>query len=240
MKVLALNGSSRGENGVTHKLLTAVCQGLASAGATVQTLQVGRMEIAPCQACLRCMHQTPGRCRQHDDMDRVYPLLKLADLLILATPVYTDNMTAQLKAVMDRCVCAMQPYLFTDDTGRTRHPMTWPMPADFLLVATCGFPEPETFGPLIATFRAQAANLGSRAAAELCVPGSIAFQVEPSSLGAHLALLHQAGEELADRGGVHPATLARVNRPPLTVDEYRRLAARYEQWCRQRLERTGA
>jgi len=130
--------------------------------------------------------------------------LKQADLLVLASPVYTDGMSAQLKAVIDRSICAMQPFLKPDGEGRLRHPLWWPLPWSFLLVATCGFPEPKTFAPLVAAFRAQAANFGTRALAEVCVPGSI---VRPQALEGHLDLLHRAGRELA-RGARSPRSSA--------------------------------
>jgi putative NADPH-quinone reductase len=233
MQVLLLNGSARGDKGVTGRLSRALTAGLEEGGAMVEALLVKELEVAPCRACLGCMHKHPGRCVQRDDMDRVVPLLKAADLLVLAAPVYTDSMSAQLKAVMDRCICSMQPFLFADKTGRTRHPMAWDMPGKMALLSTCGFPEPETFEPLVATVRAQAANFGGECVAELCVPGAIALQMDPGALEPHLELITQAGRELAAQGRVNPVTLAAVNRPPLSVDRYCQLAARYEAWCQK-------
>lgn len=235
MRVLAINGSARGEKGVTQRLLAAFVEGLTQGGAQVETLQVRGLNVAPCQACLSCMLKTPGVCAQHDDMEQVYAGLKRTDLLILACPVYTDSYSAQLKAVLDRCICAMTPFLAQDAQGRVRHPLTWAMPRDLLLLATCGFPEPATFGPLIATFRAQTANFGSRALAEVCIPGSIAFQMEPALLQPHLEMLGQAGREVAARGELPLHLLARLNRPPLSVDRYLEIGQRYEEACRRRL-----
>lgn len=235
MQVLAINGSARGGKGVTAKLLTALTRGMEEGGARVETLEVRGLKIAPCLACLACMHDTPGQCAQSDDMERVYPLLKAADLLLLAAPVYTDGYPAPLKALIDRCICAMRPYLTTDQAGRVRHPMTWRLPERFALLSTSGFPEPATFAPLVATFRAQAANFGSRPVAEFCVPGSLALQMSPEHLEAHLPHLTRAGRELAAEGCVRPHTLARVNRPPMSQDAFRQSAARYEAWCRKRL-----
>ena len=234
MRALIINGSARGAKGVTAKLAGALADGLSRGGAQVETLFVADMNIAPCTACLSCMHLNPGHCAQRDDMDLVVPLLKQADLLVWAAPVYTDTMSAQLKAVMDRTICSMQPFLFSDAAGLTRHPMAWEMPKKVMLVSTCSFPEPATFEPLVATIRSQARNFGSRCVAELCVPGSLAIQVEPSVLERHLALISQAGEEMAQEGRVRPGTLAAIKRPPLSVDRFRELAGRYEQWCRKK------
>ena len=234
MRALIINGSARGAKGVTAKLAGALAEGLVRGGASVDSLFVADMDIAPCTACLSCMHLNPGHCAQRDDMDLVVPLLKQADLLVWAAPVYTDTMSAQLKAVMDRTICSMQPFLMSDDAGLTRHPMAWDMPKQVMLVSTCSFPEPATFEPLVATIRSQAENFGGRCVAELCVPGSLAIQVEPSVLKPHLALISQAGEEVAQEGRVRPGTLAAIKRPPLSVDRFRELAGRYEQWCRKK------
>lgn len=162
MKVIALNGSARGKKGVTGKLLDALLRGLAEGGATIKDFQLKEMNLSPCRACLTFMHKTPGQCVQRDDMDKIYPKLKDSDLLIMGTPIYTDNMSAQLKTVIDRCICCMDPLFKGDSERRLRHPYSWKMPSIFLLLATSGFPERENFLPLIMTFRAQASNFGSK------------------------------------------------------------------------------
>lgn len=235
MKVLALNGSARGGKGVTGRLLAALTEGLERGGAEVDIREAARLNVSPCRACLNCMLKTPGVCAQDDDMGLLYPALKAADLLILAAPVYTDGLPAQLKAVIDRCICAMQPFLVRDAEGRVRHPANWAMPGKMVLLSTCGFPEPVVFGPLIATFRAQAANFLSRPLAELCIPGSIGLQMEPDRLTPHLALLTKAGAYLA-RGEELPLDLVNeINDPPLSVDKYLEIGKRYEEICRRRL-----
>ncbi|MCB2190988.1 MAG: NAD(P)H-dependent oxidoreductase [Deltaproteobacteria bacterium] len=234
MRALIINGSARGAKGVTAKMGAALAEGLVQGGAHVDTLFVADMNIAPCTACLSCMHLHPGHCAQRDDMDVVVPLLKQADLLVWAAPVYTDTMSAQLKAVMDRTICSKQPFLYQDAGGRVRHPKAWDMPPKVMLISTGSFPEPVNFEPLVATIRAQTINFGGSCIAELCVPGSLAIQMEPSVLEPHLALITQAGREVAQEGRVRSGTLAAIQRPPLSVDRYRELAGRYENWCRKK------
>lgn len=240
MEVLAINGSARGGRGVTGRLLKALGEGLAAGGARLEVLEANQIKVAPCAACLACMFKTPGVCAQRDDMDRVVEGLRQASLLVLAAPVYTDGYPAQLKAVLDRMICCLEPFLTRDHQGRIRHPLWWPMPRDFLLLATSGFPEPATFAPLIANFRAQAANFGARPLAELCVPGSIALQMRPEALEPHLELLRRAGRELAREGELGDPLVAAINRPPLSVDQYLEIGREYEEICRQRLAKAGA
>lgn len=233
MKVIALNGSARGRKGVTWKLLEAFTGGLEEGGAEVTAIQLTELTISHCTACLTCMHKTPGRCAVKDDMDRIYPHFKECDIFVMGTPVYTDNMSGQMKTVMDRCICCLEPFLRIDDGGRVRHPCSWTMPAGFFLVSTSGFPEPETFQPLVATFRGQAANLGSQPIGEICIPGSIALQMAPHYLEPHLDLIRRAGRELGLTGKVAPTLLDEINRPILTKEQYLEVARKYEDWARK-------
>ncbi|MBP1731612.1 MAG: iron-sulfur flavoprotein [Deltaproteobacteria bacterium] len=239
MNVLILNGSARGQKGVTGRLLKGFVEGLIEGNAEVAEFNLAGLNISPCTACLSCMHKVLGECAVKDDMEEIYRAMKRSDMMVLATPVYTDTMSAQMKNVMDRSICSMQGFLTKDRFGRVRHLYSWRMPAKFMLMATSGFPEVETFEPLIATYRAQALNFGSEAVAEICVPGSIAIQMEPERLNRHLGLIKEAGKEIALEGSIRPDVLSEINIPPLTVDEYFIAAAKYESWLRKKLGETG-
>lgn len=233
MKVIALNGSARGQKGVTWRLMDSFLKGLAEGGATITDIQLKDLNISPCRACLTCMHKTPGRCAQQDDMEQIYRNLKEAELLVMGTPVYLDGMSAQMKTVLDRCVCCMEPFFHFDQENRLRHPLAWDMPAKFFLISTAGFPERETFAPLLATFRAQAANFGCRPSGEICIPGSIALQMAPHLLEPRLAMIQQAGKTLAVEGKIGPALLEGINEPLVAMDQYLEIAAKYEAWAKK-------
>jgi hypothetical protein len=233
MKAFAISGSARGEKGVTWKLLERFLVGLEEGGAQTNVIQLRDLTISYCNACLTCMHKTPGKCAIKDDMDSIYPHLKESDLFVMATPVYVDTMSAQMKAVMDRCICCLEPYLRIDAADRVRHPFSWTMPVKFLLISISGFPEPESFAPLVQTFRAQAANFGCEPIGEICVPGSIALQMAPQLLEAHLDMIQQAGRMLAAQGKVEPTLLDEINEPIVTREKYLEIAAQYEAWARK-------
>ena len=233
MKVIALNGSARGKKGVTWRLMGSLLQGLSEGGAVTRDFQIKDLNISPCRACLTCMHKTPGRCAQRDDMDQLYPLLRESDLFVMGTPLYTDNMSAQMKTVMDRCICCMDPFLKVDSGKRVRHPFSWTMPSKFFLVSTSGFPEAENFLPLIMTFRAQAVNFGGQSAGEICVPGSIALQMAPQLLEPCLDRIQRAGTMLALRGNVEPGLLEEMSQPVVSVERYLEISAKYEAWARK-------
>jgi len=235
MNVLILNGSARGKRGVTGRIIGKFTDGLKEGGGKVKEIEIQTMNISPCISCFACMHKHPGICAIKDDMAGIYRELRQSDILVLATPVYADNMSSQLKTVIDRCICSLEPFLRQDEFGRIRHSYVWRMPSKLLLIAVSGFPEMETFGPLIATFKAQARNYGVDTIGEICIPGSIALQVEPDRLKNHLELLYQAGIELAKSGTIGEKLFKGLNTPPLSTEEYLLISARYELWCRKRL-----
>jgi multimeric flavodoxin WrbA len=166
-------------------------------------------------------------------MDQIYPYLRESDLFVIGTPVYTDTMSAQMKTVMDRCICGMDPFLRLDSTNRVRHPSNWTPPSKFFLVSTSGFPEMETFLPLIMTFRAQAANFGCESIGEICVPGSIALQMAPQLLESHLDKIQRAGKMLALHGKIEPTLLKEINRPIVTREQYLEISKKYEAWAKK-------
>jgi len=98
--IVGLQGSPRNE-GNTAMLLEAALQGAVEAGARVVTFKPNEMNIRPCQGCGGC-YQT-GKCVIRDDMDQIVAALEHMDALVVASPVYFGGVTAQLKAVIDRC-----------------------------------------------------------------------------------------------------------------------------------------
>jgi multimeric flavodoxin WrbA len=235
VKILILNGSARKDNGVTGRLLKSLIKGLTDGGAESKEVQVQGLNITPCTACLSCMHKKTGECILDDDMSCIYQELKASDTLIIATPVYVDGMSGSLKIVLDRCVCCMEPFLTKDNSGRIRHPYAWRMPKQFMLISTAGFPEMETFEPLVTMFRAQATNFGSEPVADICIPGSIALQVAPDRLSHHLQLIEEVGRIIASGDRIPADMLGKLNTPPIGLDEYLILSAKYEAWCRKQL-----
>ena len=99
MFVLGLQGSPRAK-GNTGILLSAFLNEVERLGGRVNTLDATQMKVMPCLGCGAC--ERKGYCPQDDDMQAAYPLLRKADLVVLATPIYFYGPTAQLKAFIDR------------------------------------------------------------------------------------------------------------------------------------------
>ncbi len=103
LKVLGILGSPC-KDGNTAALLDAVLDGAASAGAEVERLNVTDLRIEGCDSCGSC--DSSGSCElSDDDMAMIYRKIREVDALVLASPVFFMSVTAQLKAVIDRCQC---------------------------------------------------------------------------------------------------------------------------------------
>ncbi|MBA7576696.1 hypothetical protein ES708_18537 [subsurface metagenome] len=98
--MLGIAGSPR-RGGNTDLLLAEVMKGAASRGAEVKTIILNDLEISPCQHCDACLEA--GRCKIEDDMQMVYRELEDADRIVLASPIQFMGLTAQMKAMIDRC-----------------------------------------------------------------------------------------------------------------------------------------
>lgn len=101
MLALGLQGSPR-KKGNTETLLSMFMDALTPQGVDTHVVDLCRMHIEPCKELTVC--EKKGICPIKDDMDpEVYGLLRSADIVIAASPVFFYNVTAQLKALIDRC-----------------------------------------------------------------------------------------------------------------------------------------
>lgn len=102
MKVLGILGSPR-RKGNAEVLLDKALEGAASRGAVCEKISLNELSIRPCQECGGC--DKTGECVIRDDMDIVYRKIDWADAVILSSPVFFGNLTAQTKAMIDRFQC---------------------------------------------------------------------------------------------------------------------------------------
>ena len=100
MNVLGISGSPR-EKSNSHILLEHALQPFEEAGWSVKVLRLRDLTVKPCKACDHCTEH-PGQCATDDDMGLFIDTFRRCDALIVATPVYSRNVCAQLMAVFDR------------------------------------------------------------------------------------------------------------------------------------------
>lgn len=100
-KIVILNGSPR-KGGNTACLCEVFTQGAEASGHTVLRFDLQQMNIHGCLGCLKGGKDLASPCVQKDDMDKIYPAYKEADIVVLASPMYFWSVTSQLKAAFDR------------------------------------------------------------------------------------------------------------------------------------------
>jgi multimeric flavodoxin WrbA len=102
MKAIAINGSPR-KGGNTETLLREALKPLAEAGWETDLIQVGGAAIRGCRACYQCFKARNSRCGLESDPFNGYLEKMLqADALLLGSPTYFTDVSAELKALIDR------------------------------------------------------------------------------------------------------------------------------------------
>jgi multimeric flavodoxin WrbA len=104
-KILAINGSYRGEKGYTHFLLGHLFRGARSAGAQCEEVILAKNKINRCLACDKChspAHFLECVYSKKDDVADIFEKMKVADLFIYASPTYIFGMSGLMKVFIDR------------------------------------------------------------------------------------------------------------------------------------------
>lgn len=101
MNILVLNGSPR-LSGNTMYMVSAFKTGAEEAGHTVRVEHVAHQKIHGCMGCDYCRTKEKGICAQNDDMQKLYPSILSADMLVFASPIYYFTLSAQLQSVIHR------------------------------------------------------------------------------------------------------------------------------------------
>ncbi len=101
MRIVVINGSPTGIKGSTGRALNGLIEGAREAGAAVTLFELGKLTIHPCTGCHEC--QVKGSCVFEDDYQAIQKAMIAADGLVMASPNYVYNISAQLKALIDRC-----------------------------------------------------------------------------------------------------------------------------------------
>ena len=99
-KIVAVYASPR-KMGNTSRLLGEAVEGARSAGAEVSEFRLRDLKMSPCLEIYAC--EKDGECPIDDDMKPLYGKLAGADLLVVASPIFFYAVSAQLKAMIDRC-----------------------------------------------------------------------------------------------------------------------------------------
>lgn len=128
--VLGLLGSPRPKSN-TGVLLGRVLAGAAAAGADTEVIELRRLDFRSCRHCGGC--DKTGRCVVRDDWQTIYPKIRAAQHLVLASPIQFSGVSGETKSMIDRAQC------FWVEKYRLRQPVSEVVgERRGLFVATCG------------------------------------------------------------------------------------------------------
>lgn len=100
MKIIGVVGSPR-VDGNTQKLVEIILASGAEHGAETKIFNLNEMDIKGCQSCYHCK-TTDEDCAIKDDMPQLFDEIKQSDAVIIGSPIYFWQMSAQLKIFIDR------------------------------------------------------------------------------------------------------------------------------------------
>ncbi|MGA2027084.1 MAG: flavodoxin family protein [Syntrophobacteraceae bacterium] len=102
MKVVGFNGSAR-KDGNTAILINYVLGELENAGIQTEMVQLSGKDIHGCRACFKCFNNKDGHCAVDNDyLNQCIDKMTQADGIILGSPTYFSDVTAEMKALIDR------------------------------------------------------------------------------------------------------------------------------------------
>jgi multimeric flavodoxin WrbA len=223
MKAIAINGSPRMDKGATALVLTPFLQGMTDAGCDVELLYASRLQVKPCTCGqMYCWNKAPGECCVQDDMQAIYPKLRQADLLVLATPVYVP-MPGDMQNVINRLVPLLDPVLAFRQ-GRTRARFRPDVAIrKFVLVSTSGWWELGNLGTVVRIVQELAADAGVEFAGAVLRPHASMMRAGGLVTEDGQAVLNaarRAGCELIRDGAMSAEALEAISRPLISQEEF--------------------
>ena len=219
MKILVLNGSPKKKSD-TFRLTDAFLKGLnRHEQHDVQIVNVIEKKIGPCRGCFGCWQQGDGHCVIQDDQNGILDLYRNADVIIWSFPLYCYGMPSHLKAVLDRTIPLVKMNMVQQADGTVRHEAL----VDFsrihtVIICGCGFPHWEgNFDGLKQMCRTCFGDPDM-----VCVPEAPMLNVPEAAIVADplLEKFQKAGEEYAGTLRLSPETVAELEKPMISAEEY--------------------
>lgn len=226
MKITVFNSSPRCERGNTNVMVEALLEGAKGAAAETEVIFLAKKAIKHCLGCFSCWTKTPGVCVIEDDMKDLRAKYMASDIVVLATPLYCDNVNGLMKDFMDRSVALFDPRIQSlpeDDPVRQEEIKKFPK---LTVISNCGEAGQENFEVLKTAFKRWGRYPETRVIAEiyrdegeLLTNGSLLLK--PVIWG-YKNLLKRAGREVVESMRLSEKTIAELERPLIPIEQYKK------------------
>lgn len=228
MNILAINGSHRGENGLTQILIDKLFVGAKNEGASCESVILSKKKINLCKGCRICQTSNSYlKCiyEDKDDIKEILGKISESDIVIYATPIYIFNMSGLMKIFLERVMSstADSSIRTLSNTGLIFHHINKKIASKPFVLLTCqdNF-ENETFQNVVDYFRIYSRFLDAPFVGSLNRKSG-QFILKQSNGSSHvkvdsvLKAYIKAGEELAKYGSIIPKTLKRANENVISI-----------------------
>ncbi|MBO7047940.1 MAG: flavodoxin family protein [Spirochaetia bacterium] len=139
MKTIVINASPR-KNWNTAQLLKSAQKGAESAGSETEYIDLYDLKFTGCRSCLACKRKGAERCKCYwkDDLSPLIDRITQAQSLIIGSPIYFGEPTAQFRALLERLLFVMLSYdnYSTYFTGKVNVGLIYTMNASGAYVET--------------------------------------------------------------------------------------------------------
>lgn len=230
MKILAINGSPKGNRSNTWRLTSAFLEGITakeessgSRAPEIETLNIGSLNLKPCLGCFSCWSKTPGECCIHDDMQGVINKILWADVVVWSFPLYYFGLPGQLKTLIDRQLPMSLPFMCTE-TESGGHPSRYDMSGkSTVVISTCGFYTAQGNYDCVTSLYDRLCGKGGYTAI-FCGQGEL-FRVKELSerTDEYLSWVKKAGQEFAS-GGITGETRIKLDQNLFPRDVFEAMA----------------
>jgi len=224
MRITAFNGAMRGQKSITSLMVNSFLEGAREAGAQTEHVVLTSKKIRHCLGCLSCWVKTPGKCIQKDDMADLMEKYLASDIVVIASPVYVENVTGLMKDFLDRLIPLTDPRFESDEMGHTRHVKRYESYPGIVAMSNSGFIEPEAFAVLRLLFRRVARSMNADFVAEIFKGGGGMLGLDHAALrpmvDEYLSLLRKAGAEIATSRRLTEETLGQLEAQMMPTDVY--------------------
>jgi len=112
MQVVAVLGSPR-TTGNSSAIARRFLDTAAKLGANTRAFELNKLSCRGCQGCYACKKEL-DKCIVKDDLAVVLSAVREADVVVLASPIYFGEITAQLKTFIDRAFSYLKPDYITN------------------------------------------------------------------------------------------------------------------------------
>ena len=230
MRLLVINASPKGERSNTMNITRAFVSGFPD-GTELETVELYKCDVKPCTGCYYCWKSGTGVCKIKDDVKEIHDKIFRADIIIFSFPLYFFGVPSQLKALTDRCLPLIVPYMSqsTDPYSASFHDFKDEIAHNkkLVIISSCGYVEAE---PVYSALLCQIDPIlgGRKYTPILCPQGEIFVADHPiRQRESYLADIKKAGGEFAQNLCLTEETAKRISKPILTSKGFGLLASRH-------------